>query len=399
MTSGPPLQTLPRSFRIFLVARLTSLAGSVMAPIAITLGMIASESPLAQLGFVLAARSLGTISFVLGGGVLADRFPRKLVLASSSGIASVAQGLTALTLLQHGGVGTLIALQFVAGACSAMSGPAARGLPAELLADAQRLRGNAVLSFGSGSLELVGPATAGLLIWAFGASAVLALDAASYAIAAILYLLLPRGGPALVRQTLLSDFASGWRSFTAHRWIAWTVACFAVLNFLSAGALFTIGPILLSRQGVGTWGLLVSSLGVGLVTSSWLLIRARPGDRLGLGQLLMAVVGVLILSIGLGAHPAVTLVLALLSGAAMGTFNTAWDTELQTRVPSTEVSRIASFDDLGSLAAVPMGQVAAVPALELLGASTTLVCAGVVYIVVACVPLTLRSVRNREVVA
>lgn len=81
-----------RPFRAVFIARLLSMLGSSIAPVALSFAILdQSGGTVTQLGFVLGARSLMQVVFLLGGGVLADRFPRNRLMILSDLTAFVAQ--------------------------------------------------------------------------------------------------------------------------------------------------------------------------------------------------------------------------------------------------------------------------------------------------------------------
>ena len=75
-------------------------------------------------------------------------------------------------------------------------------------------------------------------------------------------------------------------------------------------------------------------------------------------------------------------------------FNTLWYTALQREVPANELSRVSSWDYLGSLALVPVGQAISGPIAEAIGLSTTLYLAGALFVVLFLAVLAVPAVRN-----
>jgi hypothetical protein len=84
---------------------------------------------------------------------------------------------------------------------------------------------------------------------------------------------------------------------------------------------------------------------------------------------------------------------ALLSGAASGFAAPVWETTLQQRVPAESLSRVSSFDWLGSMAFLPLGYAIVGPAAAWLGTEAVLVAGAA--LLLASVPLlfAVRAVR------
>ena len=131
MTTTPkaasPLAEVP--FRWLVIGRFVAMLGSAIAPVALAFAVLDLTGSASDLGLVLAARSIPTVVFVLAGGVIADRFPRHIVLLVSNLISAAAQAVIAvLVLTDHATVWRLVALGAVNGAASALLWPALQGL-------------------------------------------------------------------------------------------------------------------------------------------------------------------------------------------------------------------------------------------------------------------------------
>jgi hypothetical protein len=98
----------------------------------------------------------------------------------------------------------------------------------------------------------------------------------------------------------------------------------------------------------------------------------------------------------LAAHAplAIVIVVALVDGSSGTLFNTLWYTALQREVPSSELSRVSSWDYLGSLALQPVGQATSGPIAVVIGVSTTLYAAGGLFLVLLIAVLAVPAVRN-----
>ena len=80
-----------RSFVALLTGRSVSLAGNGLANIAITFAVLDLTGSATDLGLVLAARSVPQVVLLLFGGVIADRLPRHLVLVVSNLVCGLTQ--------------------------------------------------------------------------------------------------------------------------------------------------------------------------------------------------------------------------------------------------------------------------------------------------------------------
>src|SRR5438034_8166018 len=88
-----------REFRFLFLGRTTSFAGNAFANVALAFAVLDLTGSKADLGYVLAARSLPQVLFLLVGGIWADRLPRHRVMVSSNLVSGLSQGAVAALLL------------------------------------------------------------------------------------------------------------------------------------------------------------------------------------------------------------------------------------------------------------------------------------------------------------
>jgi hypothetical protein len=84
----------------------------------------------------------------------------------------------------------------------------------------------------------------------------------------------------------------------------------------------------------------------------------------------------------------------LVAGAAVEIFGVGWSTALHEHVPLAVLSRVSSYDALGSFVAMPVGTFLYGWLASVVDLETLLVGSAVVYIVVALSALLSRSVRD-----
>jgi MFS family permease len=126
------------------------------------------------------------------------------------------------------------------------------------------------------------------------------------------------------------------------------------------------------------------------------LLRVRFRRPLFVGMLGVLVWSPLLLV--LSAEPAVLLMVAASFAAGIGIelFGVGWDMSMQQHVPPHLLSRVYAYDALGSLAAIPLGQVLAGPAAAWLGLQEAVVWCAVVIMVLGAVTTCVPAVRRLE---
>jgi hypothetical protein len=254
-----------------------------------------------------------------------------------------------------------------------------------------------VLSTSQNVVRILAPTVAGLLVATVGGGWAIAVDAASFLVAAAC--LLPvrvAARPASRSTTMLADLRDGWSYFRSLPWIWSVTMAFTVINAVQMGVWQVLGPIIaLATFGAAGWGLVLSGRAVGLLILSAVLLRWRlRGRPLTAGLAAMALGGVPLALLGLHAPLGWLVGAAGVAGGSSALFGIVWDTTLQSHIPNAYLSRVTSYDDVGSYAAIPLGQLSVVPIAGLLGVTAVAVGGGVVYTLAALLPLAFASVRR-----
>jgi MFS family permease len=213
-----------RDFAWYFASRSSDTLGMMMAGVALAFAVLETDDSATALGQVLAAHNIPLVLLLLLGGVIADRVPRTLLMQLSNVGAGLSQGLLALLVITDSAeLWMLIVLGAVNGAADAMNFPAQQSVVPQLVPRAQLQSANALNSMSRAVLAAVGPALSGLLVVAVGPGWALAVNAATWLVAAAL--LLPVRLPAPDRaagSTMLQDLAEGWRLFSGTTWL-WVV--------------------------------------------------------------------------------------------------------------------------------------------------------------------------------
>ncbi|WP_327087392.1 MFS transporter [Nonomuraea sp. NBC_01738] len=392
------LMRLP-DFRWFLAAQAVSLLGSSMAPVALAFGVLDASGSAADLGVVLTAHMVPLLAFLLLGGAVADRLPRRTVLvAAHLGSALTQGGVAVLLLTGRYALLPVAALGFLGGVLAAFTTPALRGIVPQLVPRDRVRQANALLASVRNTTKILGPSLSGIVVAAAGGGPALAFDALTYLLAAVFLarLSLPAAAPSPRPPTkVLSDIRDGWTEFLRLRWV-WTVSLgFCVINLVQVGTWQILGPVL-TRQlsGEETWGAVLSARGAGMLVVSALMYRLVVRHLLRLGQL-MSVLGALpLLALGAHLHAPWLIAIAFVAGLGSSFAAVSWETSLQEHVPPQVLSRVSSYDDLLSYVAIPIGQLGVGLLADRFGGFRVAAAAGLIYAVAAVVPLASAAVRR-----
>lgn len=388
------------AFRWLLAGRTVGIVGNAVAPIALAFAVLDLTGSPADLGLVVASRSVANVAVLLFGGILADRLPRSVVLVSTALAAAATQAtIAALVLTGSATVALLVILSVVNGAVAAVSLPTTAAMVPDTVPAAALRPANAVIRLSLNGGTIVGASAGAAVIAVVGAGWGLVIDAAAFALAAACFarISLPRATTpgADERFSVLTDLRQGWVEFSSRRWVWTIVAQFAVLNAAFVGATTVLGPVIADASfGRAAWGLVIAAQTAGLAIGAVVALRWRPRHAVGIGVGLMAVTAIPVAA--LGVLPALPVLIAgfLLGGVAIELFAIAWDHALQTHIPRAALSRVYSWDMLGSFIAIPLGEILVGPLADRFGTTPVLLgCAAVILMATGAAVAT-RSVRT-----
>ncbi|MGG5259538.1 MFS transporter [Phycicoccus avicenniae] len=390
-----------RAFAWYLASRTANLLGSTAALVAMAFAVLDVGGSATALGQVLAARILPMTLLLLFGGVVADRLPRALVLQVSNLSSAALQGATAVLLLTGDArLWQLVALQALQGAASGVGFPAMAGMVPTLVPSSALQPANALVSMSRGLTTILGPSLGTLLVVTVGSGWAVLADAALWGVAALLLLPVRRATPARPtpdgpRASPLSELREGWVLFRSTTWLWVVVAAFGVLNAVGSGAWLTLGPALAGETiGRAAWGWVLSAEAAGAVVATVVLLRVRLGRPLLVGMPAVALLALPLVLLGTVPHTGLLIAAAALAGAGLEVFGMGWNLAMQENIEESQLSRAYSYDALGSMAAVPLGQLAIGPLGDRFGYASVITVCGVAVGVVALGVLGSRAVRT-----
>jgi MFS family permease len=369
-----------RPFRLLWLGQSASSVGDALVQVALAFAVLESSGA-TGLGFVFAAFMGSRVLFILGGGVWADRLPRRLVMLVSDAIRAVVQLLLGIGLIA-GDVGLeyFVVASFAIGAASAFFGPASMGLIPETVSPERLQEANALMSLSRSAIGILGPAASGFLVAAFGSGWVFVFDAGTYVVsAAFLAVLRVPPMPERVRQSFLTDLREGWREVRSRSWLSAGLVAAAFAN-IAIATYFVLGPLIAQEElgGAEAWGIALAGGPVGAVVGSILALRLRPRRPLLVAFVIWTVPAVQLFAL-VPPLPALGLAVAgALAVLSVELGNVFWNTVVQREIPEHALSRVNSYDWMVSLLFMPLGYTLAPILAETIGRDTTLLCAALI---------------------
>jgi hypothetical protein len=392
-----------REFRLLWFGQSASTLGDQLVFVALALYVSEIGTP-TDVGLVLAAHALPFVAFLMLGGVWADRLPRHLVMVATDVVRSAMHTLLAV-LIFTGNVEIwhIVAIEAVFGSAEAFFRPAYSGLlpqtvPEELLQDA-----SAATSLVDNVAEFTGPALATALVLGAGAGWAFAFDAATFIVsAAFLVRVKPHPRGEITEQgTMLADLRAGWKEFRARSWVWGTVTIFSFMLIFAFAPYAVLGPTVAEEVygWRGFYGLLAAALGAGTIAGAIVGFRWRPQRPMLAAFVVNLAWPAAIVLFAAGAPRGPVIACSVIAGAGLSLFDVWWTTALAQRIPPNALSRVSSYDWMGSSALLPIGYLLAGPIGEAIGPAEVLIVGGAVGVAISALGFAIPDVWRLRALA
>jgi predicted MFS family arabinose efflux permease len=374
-----------RNLRLLFSGLVASQAGDWLYNLALLAFVYERTGSTAWVGITTAARILPEVALGPIGGVLADRYDRRMVMIASDVLRAAAMGALALVALT--GAPAILA-PLLAAMCTA----AGAAYPQCVVAVMPRLVGAGDLAaanaarIGITSLCVIaGPALGAALLLLSSTAVVFAVNGATFLVGAAVVTALPREAlrrPAVaveeVHASIGADLAVGWRALREHP-DALALVGADVVSSAIYGALTVLFVLVGERLGLGAagYGYLLSALGVGGVLSAGLAHRAASSDRPRRALVAAsAAIGGSLVALTLSGSLSVAVVLAAAIGAGLFATEVVADTTLQRSLDPAVFARAYGLAVPACVAGIAAGALLAPPCVAVIGLNGTLALTG-----------------------
>jgi predicted MFS family arabinose efflux permease len=385
-------------FKLLFAGRAVSDFGDKLVPVALAFAVLELDKSASALGLVFAARMIPMVVLVLVGGVWADRLPRNVVMLTADGVRACTQATVGVLLISgRAEVWHLMVLMAVYGAAQAFFDPASTGLVPQTVPPALLQRANGMLQLSRSTANVAGPAVGGVLVATVGPGWAFVADSATFVVsAAFLALLRIERETREARARFVADLVEGWREFSSRTWVWVSVTHFAFFHLLVLAPFWVLTPIVAEDElgGASAYASILTAMGVGAILGGLVALRVEPRRPLATAFVLILFQIPVYLALAAAAPVALIAAFAFVSAITFNFANTLWSTVLQANIPPRALSRVSSYDWLGSLVFLPAGYMLAGPASEAFGVAETLVFAALWSLASTLVVLSLEPIRG-----
>lgn len=375
---------------IFFTANAISMIGNNLTMMAVPWFVLETTGSAAKTGWVGFFTAFPAVVAAFFGGTVVDHLGHRRM----SIFSDLASGVTvAMIPLLYTTAGLhfwqLLLLVFLSALFDAPGHTARQALLPDLaaIAGAPLERANAWQQTINRFATLVGPALAGVLIALLSSSHVLWLDAASFAVSALLFALAVPAGNARTNPTTsyFTQLKEGLQFVRRSRLILTVIITVAVTNFLDSPLFAVVMPVY-ARQVYGSaaaLGLLLSGLGAGAVMGG--LLFGVIGPRLPRRMTYITsfiLVGLPFWVLTTTPPFPIALVALFFTGVAAGPINPLLMTVFQERTPAELRGRVGGITMAVAFVAAPLGMVLAGYLVERLTLTVTLAVIASCYLLV-----------------
>jgi len=354
-----------RGFRSLLGSSLASAVGGSVSGVAVNWLVYHYTGSALDVAYVGLTGIVPGIALGLFAGVFADRYDRRRLMITADVVRMTVMAtlaavlyLTGFSLLLVLGVMTLVY------SFSALFTPASQAILPRIV-PRERLEGaNGVLYATTQMGYTVGAGAGGLTVVLAGAVAGLGINAATYALSALLLFQIaveagrPLRRPEGSKSSFRKEFGEGIEYMRTHRPILEVTVGFLPGNFLftMVASFFVVYTAAVFGGNPAVFGYLSAGLAGGAVVGALAVprMRARRFAGLLMGVSVVAQGGAIALLV-VGRTLPVSLAGALIAGLCLGLINTVYFSTMQAIVPNEILARVLSIDMVGSFVAIPAG--------------------------------------------
>ena len=365
---------------------------------------VASQAPNGRIGsldigLLGAARAVPVLILSPLAGVVADRYPRRLVLfVTNSMTSALSFVLFALVATNHAPLWTLMITSGLQAATQSFDAPARQSW-VPLMVSREYIGGAIGLnSVAFNAPSVVGPPLAGLLIAGIGVAPCFLVNAVT-TIAVVIALAFMRPAPpsSTRRGNVFAAIVEGVRYLMRHAVLRWIVLMLVVasLTYRSYNFLLPAYAVHVVHTDAKGLGLLMAASGVGAIAGAFF-TAATGGERRGTIWLFSSVLGALgVMALGLTTHFGLAATFLAVIGLATMSFIGSSNILLQTLVPDDMRGRAISVYAMVLLGLVPLGSLIVGALATWLELRWTFVLGGAISVVFTLwIALTQRDVRE-----
>lgn len=393
-----------RNFSLEMSGRFVSFLGNGMYTITLAWTAYQLSRSGSLMAEVLVANDVPQIALMLFGGVLGDRYSRRIVIMASDGAACIVTALLALAAVQRDlRPLELIAGSFILGIATATFMPAYSAINSELVPTGDIGGANALRNSATYLSRIAGPAIGGIVYAAGGAGLGFGLDAASFAVAicAMWLVKLPAKIAVPEETKIIKEVVGGFRIVWRTGWLRTLILIALVENTFCIAPILVLLPLIVKDAGHSASFLGLALAGESAITAIFSLVvgkldeRVRPGFMIYSLTVIMGL-GACVVGIFSNRGVAILIGIGLVGvGFASGVIE---DNLIQRNVPPEYLSRVYGLGTTAAYALLPVGYLIAGFLSRGIGPGPVVAAGGAMLVVSTMAGLSTRTTRELDYV-
>jgi MFS family permease len=392
---------MSRSFYLLLQGQLVSQIGTQVFLVAILLWLQQTTSSATLVGLLMTVAALPGVLLGLFGGAVADRFPRRTLIAVCdlvSGLALLSLAATMLLFPERRdlALACLFAVALVVGGVGAVFQPTVLAFIPDLVGEKQTAAANSMVQSSLRLGALAAQALGGILFRVVGAPLLVLFDGVTYLFSAISELFIRVPSPAQAataepeKRSLLQEVGAGLRFVSQARGLRSVFFASSVLRFFVVpfNVLF---PFYVAGQLAATpdwYGFLMAGSGFGVLVGYVLggAVKLQGRNRARTVSAIMIAMSLGFASLGVVYAPVLALVIVFVIGVMEGVVNVQLLTVLQLATPVDMRGRVFGLMRTIGGALAPLAMASAGIVADLTGKNI-----GAIYLVCGAAMLALSA--------
>lgn len=282
------------------------------------------------------------------GGVLADRFDRRLLIIIGD-LGAAAGLLFILAMMSFGAVelwqiylGVAISSIFVA-----VHTPAYKASVSDLVSPEQYAKASGLIQLAGAAQFLVAPLIAGILMGYMEIKYILVIDVCTFLVAIAAVSFVRRKSSVVaekaVKQQFFDELKEGFKATVAHKGVFSLIGITALILFY-IGLLQTLfGPMVLAFADAKTLGIALSSCAVGMLVSSFFIGAFGQKSRVTVLSFFLGLMGIFFALMGISTNIALVVIPGFLFFFTLPFVNTSIEVLIRNNIDNAVQGRVWSF--------------------------------------------------------
>lgn len=391
-----------RNFLFLYLGGIISASGATISSLTIVWLVYSETKSALSITYVGIATIIPTICLGLIAGALVDRFDRRRLMIASDLIRAAAILCVPIYLSSKSfNLPVILGAVSVIGLFSTFFRPATNALLPALVKSESVQDANGLITASNSISQVIANAAGGVLIVVAGAILGLVYNTFTYLLSAVLIFLI--AVPTIVTRQLTghssiaADIREGLRFMQNNKAVLETTLVSTILNFFAAliTPFFVVYVSVYLHSTSSFYGVLLACLSFGIASGALLVGRLNTVGYAG--KVFMIATFVFGLgTIGLVLITEALSILAIIAflGLMLGILNTTYFSIMQLVVPNEVLGRVLSVDEVGSYAAIPLGQVVGGLLIQSYGVVPTYLVAGIGIVATAGATVLLKDMRR-----